>query len=241
MNSLVVKEVNFYDGEILGIKTPEGKIYMGVSKACYDIGLTEKQKDNEVEKIQKDLVLHRGAKKLPLKFGGQVRHALCIEKDFVPLWLAKISITPTMQQQNPATVERLIKYQLEAKDVLADAFIKKRIIKDEKYLIQREAGKMVRNMLTDTIKEKLPESPNKHFMYPNYTKLIYKILFNKTVSELRAEKGLTKKDNLREHFNVDELKEIQVLENTITGLINLGMGYHEIKEILNQRYLKQIA
>lgn len=112
---------------------------------------------------------------------------------------------------------------------------------EQKRIIQREAGKVVRNMLTDTIKERIPDSPNKHFMYPNYTRLIYKILFNKTVSELRAERGLSKKDNLREHFNTDELKEIQALENTVTGLINLGMGYKEIKEILNQRYLKQIA
>ncbi len=112
---------------------------------------------------------------------------------------------------------------------------------EQKRTIQREAGKVVRNMLTDTIKERIPDSPNKHFMYPNYTRLIYKILFNKTVSELRAERGLSKKDNLREHFNADELKEIQALENTVTGLINLGMGYKEIKGMLNQRYLKQIA
>jgi phage anti-repressor protein len=112
---------------------------------------------------------------------------------------------------------------------------------EQKRIIQREAGKVVRNMLTDTIKERIPDSPNKHFMYPNYTKLIYKILFNKTVSELRAERGLSKKDNLREHFNADELKEIQALENTVTGLINLGMGYKEIKGILNQKYLKEIA
>ena len=112
---------------------------------------------------------------------------------------------------------------------------------EQERFIQREAGKVVRNMLTDTIKERIPDSPNKHFMYPNYTKLIYKILFNKTVSELRAERGLSKKDNLREHFNADELKEIQALENTVTGLINLGMGYKEIKGILNQRYLKEIA
>lgn len=112
---------------------------------------------------------------------------------------------------------------------------------EQKRIVQREAGKIVRNMLTDTIKERIPDSPNKHFMYPNYTRLIYKILFNKTVSELRAERGLSKKDNLREHFNADELKEIQALENTVTGLINLGMGYKEIKGILNQRYLKQIA
>src|SRR5699024_858985 len=112
---------------------------------------------------------------------------------------------------------------------------------EQKRIAQREAGKIVRNMLTDTIKERVTDSPKKHFMYPNYTRLIYKILFNKSTAELRAEKGLSKKDNLREHFNAEELKEIQMLENTVSGLINLGMGYHEIKDMLNQRYLKQIS
>lgn len=133
MNQLQVKNVDFYSGEILGVKTPDGKIYMGVSRACYDIGLTEKQKDNEVDKIQKDLVLSRGCEKLPLKFGGQVRHALCIEKEFIPLWLAKISITPAMQRDNPGTVKRLVKYQLEAKDVLAKAFLDRKV---DSYMIE---------------------------------------------------------------------------------------------------------
>jgi len=133
VNQLQVKNVNFYGGEILGVKTADGKVYMGVSQACYDIGLTEKQKDNEVDKIQKDLVLSRGCEKLPLKFGGQVRHALCIEKEFIPLWLAKISITPAMQRDNPGTVDRLVRYQLEAKDVLAKAFLERKL---DSYMIE---------------------------------------------------------------------------------------------------------
>jgi phage anti-repressor protein len=113
--------------------------------------------------------------------------------------------------------------------------------KQFKEIAQREAGKIVRNMLTDTIKEKVPESPHKKFAYPNYTKLIYKILFNKTVNELRIDKNIPKNKTLRDFFNADELKEIQELENIITGLIALGMGYKEIKDILSQRYIKQIA
>lgn len=138
MNDLQIKNIDFYGGEILGVKTVEGKIYMGVSKACYDIGLTESQKDNEVAKIQRDVVLKQGCKKLPLKFEGQVRHVLCIEIGFIPLWLAKISITPNMQKENPRTVERLVKYQLEAKDVLEQVFIeKKQPLKiDSKFMYQ---------------------------------------------------------------------------------------------------------
>lgn len=110
-----------------------------------------------------------------------------------------------------------------------------------KRIARREAGKIVRNMLTDAIKEKIPDSPHKKFAYPNYTKLIYKILFNKTAGQLREEKKVPKKKSLRDYFNPDELKEVQELENIITGLISLGMGYNEIKDILNQKYIKKIA
>ena len=38
------------------------------------------------------------------------------------LWLAKISLTPAMQKKNPEAVQKLLKYQLEAADVLHKAF-----------------------------------------------------------------------------------------------------------------------
>lgn len=113
--------------------------------------------------------------------------------------------------------------------------------KELKRIAQREAGKIVRNMLTDTIRDNIPDSPHKKFAYPNYTRLIYKILFNKTATQLREEMKVPKKKSLRDSFNPDELKEIQQLENIITGLISLGMGYEEIRSMLNLRYLKKIA
>lgn len=42
---------------------------------------------------------------------------------FYSLWLAKISITPSMKENNPVLVEKLVEYQLKAKDVLAAAFL----------------------------------------------------------------------------------------------------------------------
>jgi phage antirepressor YoqD-like protein len=62
--------------------------------------------------------------KLPLKIEGQVRNALAIELDYLPLWLAKISITPKMRENMPDVAKKLKNYQLNAKDALAKAFIK---------------------------------------------------------------------------------------------------------------------
>ena len=51
------------------------------------------------------------------------REVLCLKLDYVPLWPAKISITPTMEQETPELAATLEEYQLKAKDVLAAAFI----------------------------------------------------------------------------------------------------------------------
>lgn len=101
-----------------------GKVYVGVSYICSGIGLSESQKDTQVQKIQSDIVLQSGAKKLPLKFQGQVREVQCIDNEFIPLWLAKITITPTMQREHPEVADKLLQYQLKAQKVLADAFIR---------------------------------------------------------------------------------------------------------------------
>ena len=53
--------------------------------------------------------------------------------------------------------------------------------------IERAKGILVRHILTDTIKNLVAEAPHKKFMYSNYTKLIYKVLFNSTVQELREQ------------------------------------------------------
>lgn len=126
MNQLTVVEqqlVPFGDYEILAVKTGDGKIHAAVSWVCNGIKLNENQKDRQVKNIQSDLVLSKGSKKLSVIFDGQVREAWCIELDFLPLWLAKISITPLMQENNPQAVENLVTYQLKAKGVLAEAFL----------------------------------------------------------------------------------------------------------------------
>lgn len=55
--------------------------------------------------------------------GGGNQNVWCLKLDFVPLWLAKISITPTMEQETPELAAKLMEYQLKAKDVLAAAFV----------------------------------------------------------------------------------------------------------------------
>jgi len=126
MSNLVVKEVNFHDDVLMAVHEEESnKIYVGIKWVCEGIGLTRGQTNNEYLKVQEDLVLKQGARNLVLPTNGGNQEVSCIELEFLPLWLAKISITPKMQKEKPFIVKKLVDYQLKAKDVLADAFIKK--------------------------------------------------------------------------------------------------------------------
>lgn len=69
-----------------------------------------------------------------LPTNGGTQDVLCLSLDFVPLWLAKISVTPTMKENNPELVDKLIQYQLKAKDVLAQAFLPQYSSSDDELL-----------------------------------------------------------------------------------------------------------
>ncbi len=48
-----------------------------------------------------DKMLSKRAGDFPLPTNGGNQDVFCLKLDFVPLWLAKISITPTMEQETP--------------------------------------------------------------------------------------------------------------------------------------------
>jgi Rha family phage regulatory protein len=113
----------------------------------------------------------------------------------------------------------------------------KRLYEERKqWEIERAKGVMIRHVLTDTIKMKVADSPNKKFMYPNYTKLIYKSIFGKSFNELKEQYGIKGKESLRDYLTGEELKEVEQLEMLVSSLIGLGMGYEEIKTFIEQRY-----
>jgi len=124
MNNLLVKSVDFLGDNLVSVKNEStGKIYTGVSHISKGIGLSKSQKDTQIQNIQNDLVLKRGCLKFQAGVIDPNNEVLGIELDFLPLWLAKISITPKMQEDQPDVAEKLISYQLKAKDVLAESFI----------------------------------------------------------------------------------------------------------------------
>lgn len=123
-----VKEIPFDDGTLLGIRTEDGKVWLGVKKACLDIGLTEGQAQRQISNIQEEEPLKSNCCKLAMvqKEGKREvkREQLFISEKVLTLWLAKISLTPTVKSKSPQAYNRLLRYQLEASDVLHKAFYK---------------------------------------------------------------------------------------------------------------------
>ncbi len=122
-DELVVKDVDLFGDMVMVAQDKDGVIWVGVRWLCEGLGLSEGQVKSERKKIKEDLVVSKGGRNLVLPTNGGSQDALCLQLDYIPLWLAKISITPNMKENNPELVDKLVKYQLKAKDVLAAAFL----------------------------------------------------------------------------------------------------------------------
>lgn len=120
MNELEVKRVPFMGTDLMAAKDESGTIWAGVRWMCDGMGLSKGQRDRQITNINADSVISKGAANLRLPTAGGKQSVLCLKLDFVPLWLAKINITPAMQAETPELAERLEAYQLKAKDLQAE-------------------------------------------------------------------------------------------------------------------------
>lgn len=122
-NELEIKRVPFMGAELMAARDTDGQIWAGVRWLCDGMGLTEGQRKRQIANIQADKVLSKGGSNLVLPTKGGKQEVLCLKLDFIPLWLAKISITPSMEAETPELADQLEQYQLRAKDTLAEAFL----------------------------------------------------------------------------------------------------------------------
>ncbi len=113
-------------------------------------------------------------------------------------------------------------------------------IDQKSWAIQREVGIIERKRMTSAISKYIPDSPHKRFAYPNYTNMLYRILFNKDAKTLRSERNVKDNDALRDSFSKDELALVEEGETIITALIALGFEYEQVNEHLKNKYIKQL-
>lgn len=127
MSNLIVKSVDVMGDSIMAAKDESGVIWAGVSYFCNALGMTKGQKDRQVTNVRKDKTLSRGCLKFEAGVFDVANETYALRLDFIPMWLAKITITDKMEQDHPELAEKLLNYQLRAKDILAEAFIPKSV------------------------------------------------------------------------------------------------------------------
>lgn len=123
MNDLVVKSVDLFGDSVMAAKDKDGNIWAGVSYFCKGLGMSKGEKDRQTANVQSDDVLKRGATKFAAGVFDDNNETVALRIDFVPIWLTKISITPKMKREKPELADKLLQYQLKAKDILAAAFL----------------------------------------------------------------------------------------------------------------------
>lgn len=211
MHGLAIKDVEF-NGATLRAAQIEDIVWVGVKWICDGLGLSEDRGKYERKKIQKDLVLSKGVNFYPLGTDNANSDVLCLMLEYLPLWLAKISITPTMKKENPELADRLVEYQLKAKDVLAEAFLSKR---------KEEVAPAVRNNM---IQIPIPEAHD----YAEEFEILYAKLDDLEEQNQKLYNGMSNMVKLL--LDMSSRKETQLPENKIPA-----------KEISEEDSWKQIV
>lgn len=102
----------------------------------------------------------------------------------------------------------------------------------------RAARKPIRLEMTDAIKA-LPDSPHKQLKYGQYTDLAYRMAIGKSAKQIREERGADKKANASDYLTADELQAVSAMENRVSVLIQVGMEYQQIKQLLEKKQCRE--
>lgn len=126
MEEMIIKNVDVMGDFITAAKDHDGNVWVGVRWVCDALNMTDGQMKRQIKNIKKDMVFGEGgSNQIPLPTNSGKQDVFCIKLDFIPLWLAKISITDKTRKERPEFAEKLLDYQLKAKDILAEAFLPK--------------------------------------------------------------------------------------------------------------------
>ena len=107
--------------------------------------------------------------------------------------------------------------------------------------IEREKGIAVRQALTKALQQSTENERMHGHAYSTYTNCIYKVLFGMNASQLREKFGIARKDNLRDYFTANELSAVQSMECLVSGLVDCGWEYDQIKTFIEQNNIRRLA
>lgn len=101
----------------------------------------------------------------------------------------------------------------------------------QKRQIERETLKPVRRSLTDAIQATGGDT----WAYKNYTDLAYKSVTGQNAAQLRKTRGADKTATAVDYMTAEEIQQVTKRQEQFAVLVDMGMEYQQIKEIVNQR------
>ncbi len=117
---------------------------------------------------------------------------------------------------------------------------KKRLVKEfqrmKAELTRREVNRAkalpARRTLTDAVRDCLPDTPHKSRWYKIYTDLAYRAAVGMGAAGIRKARGAPKDANAADYLTADELSAVERVSGQIAVLIEAGMTYGEIRDVL---------
>lgn len=108
--------------------------------------------------------------------------------------------------------------------------------------IERQKGIAVRQALTKALQQSAEDARMRGHAYSTYTNCIYRELFGMDAAKLREKFGIGRKDSLRDCLTQEELQAVQSMECLVSGLVDCGWEYAQIKEFIHKNNTRrQIA
>jgi hypothetical protein len=117
------KSVSFYNDEIVAIRVANGAIYVPIRPICDNLGVTLA---GQRERINRDPVLAGESTSVSVTLTQQAREMICLPLKYIPGWLFGINA----DRVKPELRDKVIRYQRECYDVLAEAFSEGRLTAD---------------------------------------------------------------------------------------------------------------
>lgn len=109
-------------------------------------------------------------------------------------------------------------------------------------LIEREKGIAVRQALTKALQQSTENDRMHGHAYSTYTNCIYKALFGMNANQMREKYCIGKNESIRDKLNPEELRAVQTMERLVSGLVDCGWDYNQIKDFIEENNArKQLA
>ncbi len=264
-----IKTVPFMGQNLMAAKAEDGTIYAGVSYICNGMGMNKNEKDRQIKNVQSDDVLCGGCVKFDAGVFDPNNPTIALKLEYLPLWLAKISITPTMKAANPQLAERLVQYQLKAKDALAAAFLPKRpntmaeqllaqaqfLVEQERRLKALESSSAETSQKMDTVRDALDTMVASSITAENWQSQLNRSVrafcmqtgfdFHKTFQQLYKETEMTAgvKLDVRVKFAKQRLQANGATQSEITAVSKLSIIAKDkkLREIFGNLFNRMVA